>query len=267
MIRLYHAQMTPCVQKVRLVLDEKKVPWEGVLFDLKTKENLNPEFLSINPNGLVPVIIDDDAVITESTVISQYIDEKFSTGPKLTPDDIIERSLMRIWLKKVDELIHPNAGPVIFSSFVRSRMLERPQAELEEMFQKVPDPKRREKQRRMLKLGADAPDVKQSLKIFATQIAFAEKCLENSPWLAGKTLSLADFALTPYAYVLEYLEINCLFENHPKFADWYKRMRSRSSFQSAILDFIDEDDAILIRELAMTIGPKYCSILNDGARQ
>ena len=53
---LYHNHMSTCSAKVRLVLAEKDVAWTGHLLDLRAGENLRPEYLKLNPAGVVPTL-------------------------------------------------------------------------------------------------------------------------------------------------------------------------------------------------------------------
>ena len=81
MLRLYHAWASTCSQKVRLALAEKELPYEGVVLSLRRFEQLSPDFLSINPEGVVPVLVHDDFVVRESTIINDYLDDAFPERP------------------------------------------------------------------------------------------------------------------------------------------------------------------------------------------
>ena len=72
MLVLYHASHSTCSQKVRMVLHEKSVAFEEVRIDLGKKEQLNPDYLALNPNGVVPTLVDDGIPIIESSVICEY---------------------------------------------------------------------------------------------------------------------------------------------------------------------------------------------------
>lgn len=79
MLVLYHTSHSTCSQKVRLVLHEKGVKFDEVRIDLAKKEQLKPDYLALNPNGVVPTLVDDGIPIIESSVICEYLDEKFRT--------------------------------------------------------------------------------------------------------------------------------------------------------------------------------------------
>ena len=62
---LYHAPHSTCSQKVRMVLHEKALAFDEVRIDLGKKEQLKPEYLALNPNGVVPTLVDDGTPIIE----------------------------------------------------------------------------------------------------------------------------------------------------------------------------------------------------------
>ena len=86
---LYHAAHSTCSQKVRMVLHEKALQFDEVRIDLGKKEQLKPDYLAINPNGVVPTLLDDGVPIIESSVICEYLDEKYPENP-LLPTDIVD---------------------------------------------------------------------------------------------------------------------------------------------------------------------------------
>ena len=70
MIKLYDFLSCPFGQKVRIVLAEKALTYELVAVDLSQHENRKPDFLRLNPFGRVPVLVDDDTTIYDSSIIS-----------------------------------------------------------------------------------------------------------------------------------------------------------------------------------------------------
>src|SRR5258708_16387639 len=99
---LYHAAHSTCSQKVRMVMQEKALKFDEVRIDLGRKEQLKPDYLAINPNGVVPTLVDDGVPIIESSVICEYLDEKYPENP-LVPSDIVERARMRAWTHYIEE--------------------------------------------------------------------------------------------------------------------------------------------------------------------
>ena len=103
MLTLYDAERCPYVGRVRIVLAEKRIPYESVWIDLGDK----PAFLyEKNPAGRVPVIEEDTLVLSESAVIMEYLEERFPE-PELLPVDPAERGLARLRIWRHDDFSSP----------------------------------------------------------------------------------------------------------------------------------------------------------------
>ncbi|MCG8443862.1 MAG: glutathione S-transferase N-terminal domain-containing protein, partial [Caulobacterales bacterium] len=74
MLELYHHGSSVCAAKVRFALAEKGLEWTGHYIDILKGEQHDEAFRRLNPKTVVPVLVDDGEVITESTVICEYID-------------------------------------------------------------------------------------------------------------------------------------------------------------------------------------------------
>ena len=86
MLELYHDWRSFCSIKVRLCLAEKQLPWESRFIDLMKLEHTSPEYLKLNPNGVVPTLVHDGIAIQESTVINEYLEENFPQIPLMSKD-------------------------------------------------------------------------------------------------------------------------------------------------------------------------------------
>ncbi len=95
MMKLYHHPDCPYSQKVRVVMAEKDLEYELVLVDLHKSEQKTPEFLKLNPYGRVPVLVDDDVVVYDSTIINEYLDEEYPE-PAMMPEDSASRARVRL---------------------------------------------------------------------------------------------------------------------------------------------------------------------------
>jgi glutathione S-transferase len=85
-MKLYDYPQCPFGQKVRIVLAEKDLSYELVNVDLRRGEQKRPEFLRMNPFGKVPVLVDEEFVIYDSTVINEYLEDEYP-HPRLLPED------------------------------------------------------------------------------------------------------------------------------------------------------------------------------------
>jgi glutathione S-transferase len=95
MVKLYDFKSSPNCQRVKVVLEEKKIPYETVNIDLRAGAQKTPEYLKINPYGKVPAMVDGDTVLYESCIINEYLDEKYGS-PRLMPSDPAARAKARI---------------------------------------------------------------------------------------------------------------------------------------------------------------------------
>ena len=78
---LHHAWASSASRRARFVLEEKELPYEGIVVNLLAFEQHSPEYLKLNPNGWVPTLVHDGYPITESSVICEYLDELFPEKP------------------------------------------------------------------------------------------------------------------------------------------------------------------------------------------
>src|SRR2546425_5191613 len=83
MMKLYDFLPCPFGQKVRIILAEKGLSYELVQIDLTQGEQRKPEFLRLNPFGRVPVLIDEDITVYDSTIIAEYLEDEYPEPPLL----------------------------------------------------------------------------------------------------------------------------------------------------------------------------------------
>ena len=102
MIELYHFWSSVCSVKVRMCLEEKGVEWQSRYVDLFRFDQLRPEYLALNPDGVVPTLVHDGQPVHESSIINEYIDDALP-GPKLSPHSPLQRARMREFVKICDE--------------------------------------------------------------------------------------------------------------------------------------------------------------------
>ena len=235
MLELYSNEISVCAQKVRVVLREKGVQWIHHEIDVTKKENLRPDYLRLNPNGVVPTLVHDGRVIVESTVISEYVDEEFD-GKSLRPATPFERAVMRVWTKTVDETVHFSIGRITWSTAARELFKDKSRQELENAFSRIPNPTRRSVQANAIEHGIDHPTVKTAVAEIDTVIDRMEKTLIDSRWLAGAALSLADIGIAPYIHRLANLNMHELWAERPNVAAWYTRILALPSFRQSVID-------------------------------
>src|SRR6202171_1736504 len=91
---LYNAPQSTCSQRVRCVLNAKGLAFEEKKLDLLAGDQLKPDYLALNPNGVVPTLDHDGDIVTDSSVIIEYLDE-IAPDESFTPRGPVARAHMR----------------------------------------------------------------------------------------------------------------------------------------------------------------------------
>jgi len=230
MLTLYNFPLSPCGEKVRYALLEKGLEFHERSIDLTAKENLEPWYLALHPRGLVPALQHGDETIVESTVILEYLEDRFPTR-SLRPPNPALAARMRLWTKLVDERLHPLWPGLAWPILVRPRWLALPTEKQEALFAAMPDAIKREKQRRMLRDGMGTPEFHEAVTGFARILDETEDALETSPWLAGPALSLADLAMLPYLFAASLFGLApFIWAGRPRLRGWYGALAGRDTF-------------------------------------
>lgn len=231
MLTLYHDNLSVCAQKVRIVLAEKNQPWTNRHLNLASGEHLTPEFKTMNPRGVVPVLVHDGNTIVESSVICSYLDEVFPEPP-LMPRTPVQRATMRLWCKLPDDMLHMACATVSFAISFGQQLKKRAGAGLEERLMKMPDPARRERQRALIEKGIETPFFRDHIKVFEKTFGEMEAQLGKTQWLASGDYSLADAEITPYVERIDRLGLSGMWESRPGLAAWFARIKARPSFKA-----------------------------------
>jgi glutathione S-transferase len=241
MLKLFTAQNSICTQKVFLTLIEKDLPWTSEYVDLFNNEQYRPDYLKLNPKGVVPTLIHDSRAIIESTLICEYLDQTFPEPP-LVPASAYERSQMRRWSKHIDEGVFEATREISFSAMFRDKMKGMTQEQREGRFRNIGDPGRRARMISTYEQGCDSPFVEQG--IFAFEKLFQEMEAVLAPgqdWLVGTSFTLGDINVIPFAARLHYLNLlDVWIANRPHVRAWWERARSRPSFRAAIAELLSQ---------------------------
>jgi glutathione S-transferase len=241
LLRLYHGSTSVCSIKVRVALAEKGLDWKSELLDLMRGDQHRPEYARLNPNRVVPTLVHDGRVLIESTLIIEYLDERFP-DPPLMPADPYLRAVARLWMKKIDDALHAACSTVTFATANRRALLRLAPEELETRLQRMPDPAYRERQRLAIAHGLDAPHVAAAVRQYDKYVGEMETALRETPFLAGGSYSLADAAATPYVNRAEMIGMDALWADRPRVAAWLARMRERPSFDDAVTRWMSDAD-------------------------
>jgi glutathione S-transferase len=240
-LTLYDFGNSVCCQKVRITLTEKKLAWDAIRVDLFKSEQYDPEYLKLNPKGVVPTLLHDGIPIIESTLICEYIDETFP-DPPLMPEDAAARTRMRLWSKMVDEGLHDGVTELSFSAMFRERMKAMTPEMRERRFANVGDPRRRDRFKSTFALGAQSPFVLHGIAAYERAFKTMEQTLaDGGPWLLGARPTLADVALMPYVARLAYLGLLDVWTaDRPRTQAWWRQVQAWPSFKRGLHDLVSE---------------------------
>ena len=200
MMKLYDFLPCPFGQKVRIVLAEKSLTYELIQIDLAQGDQRRPEFQRLNPFARVPVLVDEDTTVYDSTIIIEYLEDEYPEPPVLpTIGSSALRARARLFEDFADASFTPQVGQLM-AEMARAEG-ERDQARLQRLH-------------RLIERALD----------------YLNHELTGQQFLAGD-FSVADISFVPRILVLGDLGIEAS-TNRPNVDAWIKRMLERPSIQS-----------------------------------
>jgi glutathione S-transferase len=228
---LYNAPQSTCSQRVRFVLNAKKIVFEQHLLDLFSGDQLKPEYKAINPNAVVPALIHQGRTILDSSVILEYLDEVMPDPVCFTPIDSVEKAQMRWMMRYIDEI----PAPAIRVPSYNLAFLPHFQKMSEEEFLALCEskPLRKEFLMAMGRTGFPQKDMDVATdKLQRTVVRLNEWITQSGgPWLMGKELSLADIAIMPVIVRMADINMDDTWQDMPQIATWLKNIQAHEAFQ------------------------------------
>ena len=234
-VELYHFWSSVCSVRCRMALEEKGVAWTSRYIDLFKFDQLTPEYLAINPMGVVPTLVHDGHKVRESSVINEYIEAAFD-GPRLVPAEPLRAARMREFVHACDE------G---FSAIVTLTMVKYILPKLRNRWSD--DELRLQAERRPTRFYQDVHARAVRGEITAAELAAAratidelldalERRLAPGPWIVGDAFTLAEISIAPYMFRLAALGAEQFWsgEKRPRVHEWYRRLAARPAFQKAV---------------------------------
>jgi glutathione S-transferase len=190
------------VQKVTWCLEELGVPYQREDVGGAFGRNRDGEYLAMNPNGLIPTVLDDGHVLWESNTILRYLAASYDTGALWEPDPG-KRAEGEKWMDWQLTVLAPPMTP-LFKQYLRVPAGER-----------------------------DPVPIERSHKDAARAFAILDQALARSPWLGGERFTVADIPCG----VLAYRWMNLPIERPalPALADWYGRLAGRPAYQGQVM--------------------------------
>jgi glutathione S-transferase len=227
MLELYHSGLTTCSKQVRHCLREKGLPYVSRYVELWRYENLSPDYLKLNPNGVVPTLVHDGVPIINSFCINEYIDDAFPEPP-LRPADLKERARMRYWAWTADE-VHLSLARLTHQRMLKAALADLTPEEIQTMLRHTPVPEKRARWDLLAK-GGYSPEQMQTaldnvLFIFGRM---QEELSARGPWLAGPTFSLGDISMVAIVHrIFELYPDRIDRSQFPLLNAWWDRVMER----------------------------------------
>ena len=238
-IHLLNFANSSCSQKLRIYLNLKNIDWKSHEVNLATGQNYSNWFLGINPNGLVPVLVDDGDVEIESNDILIYLEKKYPS-PKLINE--IDTTKIENELLEEDDLhvdIRNIAYRYMFNGLGKksSKKLDNFEKHESKADSELIKQKNKEIEfyRNYSNSGITEEAIKNSLKKFDQKYQKFNKKLEESKFLKGDKISILDIAWFIYTYRL-YISGFPFKEKYPNVFRWYSSLFSRREFRKELND-------------------------------
>src|ERR1700749_2087751 len=218
---LYNAPQSTCSQRVRFVLNAKKLAFAEEKLDLLAGDQLKPDYLAINPNGVVPTLDHDSAIVIDSSVIIEYLDQIAPQVLDFTPHDPVQRAKMRTLMHFMDEMPAPAVRVPTFNL----AFLPRFAAMSEEEFTAFAEskPLRREFMLAMGRTGFPQKDMDAAMARLRRTYERMDAEIEKSggPWLLGRDITLADVMVMPAILRMADLGQERAWQDLPRVKRWF----------------------------------------------
>ena len=231
-LKLYNFPQSTCSQKVRLTLWEKEIEFDDRPVDSTKREHLSGWYLELNPNGVVPTLVHDGAVIIDSSVIIEYLDEVFPER-SLTPANPVERAHMRKWLRYFEEV----PTPAIRVPSYNLAFLRYFQAMSEEEFIALAEskPLRKEFLLNMGRTGFPEEDMNKAFDRLAHALRRMNDAIAagGGRWLMGGRLTLADIAVMPVIVRMADIGLGHMWAAMPAIDHWLAAIGDHPAYRQA----------------------------------
>jgi glutathione S-transferase len=201
MLIVFEHPLSPYAQKVKIALSEKGVPFEAKLPDGIGAGGVQGEFAAANPRGEVPALVDGDVRVFDSTIILEYIEDKWPT-PALLPASPAERARVRM----IEEVVDTHVEAISWG-LAELTWFRRAEGEL-------------------------AETIRANAKVqIEGYLAWLERELGDRPWFNGESFGWGDLSVVPF--VNGFLGFGHPPEKGSKLSDWLGRANARPSVAKA----------------------------------
>ncbi len=210
MWRLYQFPLCPFSRKIRLLMGEKNIAYEMVREDPWSASDM---FWNLNPAGRTPVLVDAERelVLCDSRAIGEYFEEQSDKSPMINGT-----AQNRAEIRRLVALFDENFYTDVTAPLLQERM----------------------KKRIVLREPPDSRVLREAMKMAHGHLDYMDWLIDNRPWLAGATMSMADLAAAAQISVADYLG-GIDWAGHEQTRGWYSVFKSRPSFRPLLTERMD----------------------------
>ncbi|MEX9254715.1 glutathione S-transferase family protein [Pseudenterobacter timonensis] len=204
MITLWGRNNSTNVKKVLWTLEELDLPFNQIMAGMQFGVNHDPEYLALNPNGLVPLLRDDEANVTlwESNTIVRYLAAQYGQG-RLWIESPALRAEGEKWMDWANQTLSP-VHRVMLMGLVRTPEAER-----------------------------DYPAIQAAQQNCEGLFAILDEALAKKPWLSGSAFGLGDIAVAPFVWNLT--NINLTWTPRPNLTRWLAQLAERPACRNVVM--------------------------------
>lgn len=231
-LHLYHAGRSNCSGRVRLLIEEKGLAWTSHHVDIYTRANVSAEYFGINPKGLVPTLVHDGRVITESNDILLHLEDAFPE-PGFTPAGAEDAATMRDWLRRSGDIHMPGIKTFAYARRHAKNVVKTPEeVALYRSLQTDPDLLAFHGKHDLPGSSFSEDDVDAASTLLRGTLAEMDDILGREDWLIGGMYSLADISWSPSITTLE--RVGFPVEDYPNVLAWRARIAERPAWERAV---------------------------------
>ena len=202
MWQLYQFPLCPFSRKIRLLMGEKNVAYDLVRED---PWNASDQFTNLNAAGRTPVLVNEEKgiVLADSRAIAEYLEETVDRSPMINGT-----ATGRAEIRRLVALFDENFYADVTQPLLNERM----------------------KKRIFFKQPPDSRALRDAMRMAHGHLDYMDWLIDNRPWLAGSTMSMADLAAAAQISVADYLG-GIDWTGHDQTRGWYAVFKSRPSFR------------------------------------
>ncbi len=207
---LYQFPLCPFSRKIRLLMSEKNIPYELRREDPWAASDL---FFNLNPAGCTPVVVNEEKslVLADSRAIAEYFEETVDHAPMLG-GTAAGRAEIRRLVALFDENFYADVTAPLLSERMKKRLV--------------------------LRQPPDSRALREAMKLAHGHLDYLDWLIDNRPWVAGSTMSMADLAAAAQISVADYLG-GIDWAGHEQSRGWYAVFKSRPSFRPLLAERMD----------------------------